>query len=170
MNDDIQLGSTAAERILSVLSAKPKWYHYIPHADFGITRAAVPLIKEYSDFLKVGKDIAKYNATAPKDDRLIPDNNDQYFHQRAMYQAAQGGIMPALMAALAGELREYTDIPKYRKKGLSEEEIQKERQKDLKNNYKAIIMALEDSRPVDEVIKPNPTMVSYMRKKENGEI
>lgn len=170
MNKDIQLGSTAIERVSSIFGANPKWNRYLPQADFGLTAAAVPLLSEYIKFRRVGKDIAAYNKNLPPKERLIPDNNDQYFHQRAMYKAAQSGVWPALLAAVAGEMREYSDIDKYREEGKTEEDIEAERQKDLKNNYKAIIMALQSDKPVDEVVKPNPTMVSYMRKKENGEI
>lgn len=169
MNENKELPDNAVVRIFSVLDNNIPFYKRLQPID-SAAYSAIPLVTGYINSKLVGREIAKYNRRVPSDEGLLTHNNDKYFHQHSMYQAARPGIWSALGAALAGELKEYLDVADRRKEGKSEEDIQKERKKDLKNNYEAIRMALEDGRPVDQVILPNPTIVSYREKKKNGEI
>jgi len=157
-------------RIFGVLDNDISWYKYFEPPMLGAS-AFRPLISNFIDSKLTARDINKYNATRPRDQRLAADNNDKYFHQHAMYEAAQPGIWSALVAATMGELKELNDARVLRKEGKkTEAEIQAERKKDLQNNYDAIKMALKGMRPVDEVIVPNPTVQVIREKKKNGEI
>lgn len=162
--------STMPGRIFGVLDNDVAWYKYLEQPMLGGT-AIVPLVSNYLDAKLTARDINKYNATRPQNQRLGSENNDKYFHQHAMYEAAHPGIWSALVAATMGELKELNDARVSRKEGKkTEAEIQAERKKDLKNNYDAIKMALKGMGPVDSVIVPNPTVQVIREKKKNGEI
>lgn len=168
--NDMQLGSTMLGRVASVLDndIRPERYLQVVAPVTSVASFA-PLAYDFYDMNRTGKEVARYNKNLQPEEKLDPRNNDTYFHQHGMYQAAQQGIVSALMAALAGELKEkYWDTPKKRKDGMPEEKIEADRIKDLKNNYFAIKMALESNKPVDEVIKPNPT-VQKIRELRNGQ-
>lgn len=165
----INMDSNIAGRVLGVLGNDIPWYKYLQNPIMA-PGALIPLGLEFVKSRQIAKDIAKYNKNLPQDQKLDSRNNDKYFHQRGMYQAASSGVWSALFAALAGELRELNDARLLRKDGVPEHAIQAERQKDLQNNYDAIIMALQGTDPVDRVVIPNPTIISIQEKKKNGEI
>lgn len=170
--DDINLDDTMFGRVLSVVgNDNIKWQRYI-QSPFAAIRAAYPLYRDWRDMNDVGKDVSKYNRGKTKEQKLDSTQNDTYFHQHAMYDAAQQGVWSALAAALAGELKEkYWDKPKKLAEGkLTEAQIDEDSKKDLKNNYFAIKMALKDNKPVDEVIIPNPTVQAIREKRKNGKI
>lgn len=166
--NDMHLDNTMLGRIGGVLDNDIKWYRYIQNPITAIPRAAYPLIRDKLEMDRTAKEVAQYNKALPQDQRLDPTKNDTYFHQHAMYSAAQNGVFSALLAALAGELKEkYWDKPQKLKDGKTEAEINADSKKDLQNNYLAIKMALESNKPVDEVIIPNPT-VQKIREMRNA--
>lgn len=128
-----------------------------------------PLYRDYKESNLIAKKAAKYNQGKPKDEKLITENNDKYFHQHAMYQAAQKGIWSARLAEALGYGKELWDA--YRDRNTkTPEAIIAEAEKDLQNNKNAIRMGLRSNRPVDEVIIPNDTVRVVREKIKNGEL
>lgn len=169
ISQKIDTNQNMIQRVLSVLdNDNIKWQRYVqsPASSIG---AIYPLYRDLREMNNIGKDVTKYNKGKTKDQKLDASQNDTYFHKHAMYNAAQQGIWSALVAALAGELKEkYWDKPKKLVEGkLTEAQIDADTKKDLKNNYLAIKMALESNKPVDEAIIANPTVqvIREQRKK-----
>lgn len=157
--NDMPIGNTIFDRVVSVLgnsAIRPERTLQQPYMAF---TAIPPVVVDYFKANQMAKDVAKYNKGLSQKQALSGVNNDTYFHQHAMYQAAQQGLYSALAAALAGELKEkYWDGPQKIKDGKSEEDIEADTKKDLKNNYLAIKMALQSNKPVDKAIVANPTV------------
>lgn len=167
--NNMPLGSTALDRVASVLDndIKSRYYWQLLEPQTAVA-ALVPLAYDFYDMHRTAREAANYNKSLPEKQRLDTKPNDTYFHQHGMYKAAQQGILSALLAAAAGELKEeYWDKPQKIKKGDSIEKIEEDRKKDLQNNYLAIKIALESNKPVDEVIIPNPT-VQRIREMRNA--
>lgn len=115
--------------------------------------------KEYFQNRKISNALIEYNKDLPSSERLRGDNIDKYFHQRGMYQAAQLGAQPAAIALKLGDVKEMWDGFRNRYiRGWDKQQVEQEKQKDLKNNYDAVIMGLNNKIPVEEAIQMPPTV------------
>lgn len=122
------------------------------------------LLREMKERDKIADALIEYNKNLPSLERLRGDNIDKYFHQRGMYQAAQLGAIPASIALAMGQAKEVWDG--FRNKyirGWDKQLVEQEKQKDLKNNYDAVIMGLNNKVPVEQAIQMPPTVQRLMK-------
>lgn len=121
------------------------------------------LWREMKERDKISDALIEYNKDLPPSERLRGTNIDKYFHQRGMYQAAQLGALPASVALAMGQAKEAWDGFRNRYiRGWDKQLVEQEKQKDLKNNYDAVIMGLNSKVPVEQVIKMPPTVQRLM--------
>lgn len=121
------------------------------------------ILNEENNLMKETGGIVKaYNMAVkkPGDKGYTSTKLDDFYHKHGMYRAAQLGPDAAEFALWLGRQKENLyDYPrKYLFTKLSSEQIEADRQKDLTNNIKAIIMALENpSVPVEQMIPHHGT-------------